>query len=207
MLHYRLSWLLPCILSPLCDYRFFVDAMEHNKTAVLDREMRQHEDMGAHSVSSLLVISHFPHIPEIAKLTGFSDLDALRWHGKPYRRISILSALGIAVFTNAISTIVSYSSFTLTLLSLPLHSLLAVFRGPWCPLMDRHPAPVNYGNSNNEGKLDGFPDYQLRGKSHGTLQFSTMRWLGIAAPTVSCFFFSSSIELHACMDLPTLSSA
>jgi hypothetical protein len=46
-LHRRLSWLLPCAQSPLCDYRFFVDAMEHNKTAALDREMRQHGDMGA----------------------------------------------------------------------------------------------------------------------------------------------------------------
>jgi hypothetical protein len=38
--------------------------------------------------------------------------------------------------------------------------------------MDRHPAPVNYGNSVEDGEIDGFPDYQLRGKSHGKVRCS-----------------------------------
>jgi hypothetical protein len=50
--------------------------------------------------------------------------------------------------------------------------------------MDRHPAPVNYGNSVNDGEIVGFPDYQLRGKSHGTVRSSAaVAWEREYSPT------------------------
>ena len=42
----RNTWLLPCIASTVCNYRFYVDAMAANLTEALKAEQQTHDDLG-----------------------------------------------------------------------------------------------------------------------------------------------------------------
>ena len=54
---FRNTWLLPCIDSMLCNYRFFVDAMATNLTDVLRAEQEIYDDMGeGQPFTSLLLV-------------------------------------------------------------------------------------------------------------------------------------------------------
>ena len=52
----RNTWLLPCIDSAVCNYRFYVDAMAANLTDALKAEQEIYDDLGkGQSYSSLFL--------------------------------------------------------------------------------------------------------------------------------------------------------
>jgi len=58
----RSTWLLPCVLSSQCEYRFFIDAPDANVTDVLRVEQRQHGDLVFRSSCGYMQQRHPPYV-------------------------------------------------------------------------------------------------------------------------------------------------